>query len=117
MLFGRTIAATARASALRHEAATAHGRLPHVKSGLIIASSLGRNYPATVPLRTGPKSVDKATPALYCEQRNIQEARLLITITRVVGAVLAVLSSSLKFLSLRSRALIFSRNSHGYRYS
>jgi hypothetical protein len=55
--------------------------------------------------------------SLYRDPRNIQEARLLITIFRLFCAVLAILSSSLKFLSLRNGAVIFiSRNSHGYRY-
>lgn len=63
------------------------------------------------------KSVDRPTRALYCGFRNIQEARLLITIFRLVCAVLVVLSSSLKFLSLRIGAFIsYFRNSHGYRY-
>jgi CspA family cold shock protein len=49
--------------------------------------------------------------SLYCDPRNIQEARLLITIFRLLCAVLVILSSSLKFLSLRNGAVIFiSRN-------
>jgi hypothetical protein len=63
------------------------------------------------------RSIDRLILALYCEPRNIQEARLLITIFRLICAVLAVLSSSLKFLSLRTGAVVFvSGNSHGYRY-
>jgi hypothetical protein len=53
------------------------------------------------------KSVDRPTRALYCGFQNIQEARLLITTFRLICAVLVVLSSSLKFLSLRAGAFIF----------
>jgi len=51
-------------------------------------------------------SVSDSWP-LYRGSRNNQEARLLITIFRLVCAVLVVLSSSLKFLSLRTGAVIF----------
>jgi hypothetical protein len=48
------------------------------------------------------KYIDSPRLPGYRLHRDIQEARLLITISRLVPAVLAVLSSSLKFLSLRN---------------
>ncbi len=73
---------------------------------------------AVLLLSLDTKSVDIIALSLYCGPRNIQEAPIADHHSRLFCAVLVILSSSLKFLSLRTGAVMFLFQGIliGYRY-